>query len=208
MAGFYHYLGVDEPFDPTHRFATSWILPVWVLFGIRAILVGPSSCRQSMSTDPCKSLYAFVVLFFIIGWDGTRGDLTDVRQSFSFFTDLTYWGLAFYFLFAAIHTFSYARTGGALLNRWPRPLQALHSIYYTSIVTLPFLVTGECMDMTLTQSLTYPPVVFWVVLFQPGLFSVVFTAWSNVSANHLLRSDADLAVEDLRACSELGLCTL
>ena len=84
-----------------------------------------------------------MVIFFIIGWDGTHNDLQAVRQSFSYFTDITYWGLAFYFLFAAIHTFSYARTGSALLNSWPKALQVLHSIFYTTIVTFPFLVTSK-----------------------------------------------------------------
>ncbi|KAI9842713.1 MAG: hypothetical protein M1838_003011 [Thelocarpon superellum] len=149
MANLYYLLGVDEPFDPSHRFETSWILPPWVLFAVRAII----------------SVYAFTVIFFIMGWEGTRNDITDVRQSFSFFTYLSYWGLAFYFFVAAIHTFSYARTGQPYLSRWPRALQALHSIYYTSIVTLPFLVT----------------IVFWALLYTPPWFPIVFNAWQNVS---------------------------
>ncbi|KAI9828746.1 MAG: hypothetical protein M1832_001851 [Thelocarpon impressellum] len=149
MSRFYRLLGADTPFDPTHRFVTSWLLPPWVLFGFRALI----------------SLYAFVVLFFIIGYNTARGNSEDVRRSFSFFTILTYWGLAFYFLFAAIHTSTYARTGSALLSRWPRPLQALHSIYYTSIITLPFLVT----------------LVFWVILYDGPWFPATFDAWRNVS---------------------------
>ena len=66
------------PFDPTHRFETSWILPPAVLFGIRALL----------------SLYAFVTLFTIFGWNGTHGRSGDSERSFSYFTHLTYWGLA------------------------------------------------------------------------------------------------------------------
>jgi len=77
---------------------------------------------------------------------------------------LTYWGLAFYFFFSALHTFSYLRTGSPLLSRWPRPLQALHAFFYTTVVTFPILVT----------------VVFWAILYSGPWFPVAFDAWSNV----------------------------
>lgn len=116
----------DGSFDPTHRFATSWILPPAVLFVARALL----------------SLYAFVTQFFIFGWNGTHGKGGDSGRSFSFFTILTYWGLAFYFAFAALHTGSYWLTGKPFLNRWARPLQWAHSAFYSTIVVYPFIVTG------------------------------------------------------------------
>lgn len=84
---------------------------------------------------------------------------------------LTYWGLTFYFLVSALHTFTYARTGTPLLSRFPRPLQALHSAFYTTIVVYPFLVT----------------VVYWAVLYSGAWFPTVFAGWSNVS-QHLLNS--------------------
>ena len=77
---------------------------------------------------------------------------------------MTYWGLAFYFFFSALHTWSYARTGSPLLSRWPRPLQALHGFFYTTVVTFPILVT----------------VVFWAILYSGPWFPVTFNAWSNV----------------------------
>ncbi|MCJ1367757.1 hypothetical protein MMC16_006891 [Acarospora aff. strigata] len=141
-------MGVDVPFDPTHRFATSWLLPPWLLFSVRLLI----------------SIYAFTTTFFIIGWNGTHHRLDASRASFSYFTNLTYWGLAFYFLFAAIHTFSHARTGTPLLSRWPRSLQALHSLFYTTIITFPILVT----------------VVFWAILYSGPWFPVTFNAWTNV----------------------------
>ncbi|KAI9869208.1 MAG: hypothetical protein M1830_005436, partial [Pleopsidium flavum] len=70
-----------------------------------------------------------------------------------------------------IHTFSYARTGSPLLSSWPRPLQALHNLFYTTIVTFPFLVT----------------VVYWAILYSGPWFSVPFNAWSNTS-QHALNS--------------------
>ena len=39
MAKLYSLLGVDAPFDPFYRFATSWLLPPWVLFAYRALMV-------------------------------------------------------------------------------------------------------------------------------------------------------------------------
>ncbi|KAH8773946.1 hypothetical protein BGZ57DRAFT_763406 [Hyaloscypha finlandica] len=143
--------------DPSHRFETSWILTPWVLFGCRAAI----------------SLYAFTTTFFIIGWEATNHNglsIHDVRRSFSFFTILCYWGISFYFLVSALHTFSYAINGGTpLLNRFPRPLQALHYLFYTTITTYPFLVT----------------IVYWAILYSG--FSSRFTLWSNVS-QHALNS--------------------
>ncbi|CAM1504656.1 Fc.00g022470.m01.CDS01 [Cosmosporella sp. VM-42] len=143
--------------DPSNRFETSWLISLWLLFICRAII----------------ALYAFVTRFFIIGWTcahDSLGGCSDVRQSFSYFTILTYWGLAFYFLVAAIHTLTYAIRGRSLLDRFPRPLQALYSFFYTTIVTFPFLVT----------------IVYWGVLYK-SWFTVEFTAWENIS-QHALNS--------------------
>jgi hypothetical protein len=114
-------------FDPTNRFATSWILSPALLFGFRALL----------------SLYAFATLFTIFGWNGSHGRSEESRHSFSFFTNLTYWGLAFYEAFAAIHTASYWLTGTPLLARWPKALQIAHSMFYSTIVIYPFIVTSK-----------------------------------------------------------------
>lgn len=86
---------------------------------------------------------------------------------------MTYWGIAFYFAFAALHTVTYATTGTPLLDRWPRPLQALHALLFTSVTTLPFLVT----------------IVYWGILYDYGSawFPTVYSGWSNVS-QHALNS--------------------
>ncbi len=115
------------PFDPTNRFETSWILPPGVLFGIRALI----------------SLYTFTTYFTIFGWNGSHQLSRDSRQSFSYFTDLTYWGLAFYFAFSALHTGSYWLTGTPLLAHWPKTLQIAHSMFYATIVIYPWVVTGK-----------------------------------------------------------------
>ncbi|OAQ76500.1 alpha beta hydrolase fold-1 protein [Purpureocillium lilacinum] len=146
------------PWDPSHRFETSWLLSPWLLFAVRALF----------------SVYAFVTLFFIIGWECTHdaaGGCRVARQSFSYFTVLTYWGLAFYLLAAAVHTGTYALTGRPLLDRLPQPLRALHSLFYTTVVTLPFLVT----------------IVFWAVIYKGAWFPTVFEGWHNVS-QHAMNS--------------------
>ena len=120
-----------------------------------------------------QSLYAFTTLIFVLAWQCAQAETgcAASQASFSFFTSLTYWGLGFYFLVAAIHTFTYARTGAALLDRFPRPLQALHSAFYTTVVVYPFIVT----------------IVYWGVLFSGPWFAEMYSGWSNVS-QHALNS--------------------
>ncbi|KAG5980826.1 hypothetical protein E4U55_003580 [Claviceps digitariae] len=160
-------LGTNR-WDPTHRFETSWLFSPWVLFWIRALI----------------SLYSFTTLFFIIGYTCAHpffGGCATVRRSFSYFTVLTYWGLAFYFAVSAVHTLSFARSrrgqsqsqqpATCLLDSFPRVLQALHSLFYTTVVTFPLLVT----------------VVYWAVLYKGLWFTYEFDAWHNVS-QHALNS--------------------
>lgn len=148
MAKIYPLLGVSQPFDPTFRFTTSWLLPPYLLASLRLFF----------------ALYAFITIFAIFAWDDSHHLTLTARRSFSYFTNLTYWGLAFYFLFSALHTYSYARTGKAWLRSWPRPLQAAHAVLYTTIVTYPLLVT----------------LVFWAILYRNPWFPLVEEGWSNV----------------------------
>jgi len=120
------YLSRASSFDPSFRFETSWILSPGALFTTRTLL----------------SLYAFVTQFFIFGWNGAHNQDVASRRSFSYFTILTYWGLAFYFAFSALHTASYWLTGSPFLARWPRAFQVAHSMFYSTIVVYPFIVTG------------------------------------------------------------------
>ncbi|KAL8963356.1 MAG: hypothetical protein Q9193_000378 [Seirophora villosa] len=140
--------GASQPFDPTHRYTTSWILPPIVLASLRIIL----------------AIYAFTTTFFILAWNGTHASQDLNRRYFSYFTSLTYWGIAFYFLFSSLHTFRYTLTGKSWLQGWPVMLQVAHAVFHTSIVTFPVLVT----------------VVFWALLYSGVWFPTEFTAWSNV----------------------------
>ncbi|KAI4233738.1 MAG: hypothetical protein L6R40_006970 [Gallowayella cf. fulva] len=146
-------LGASQPFDPSHRMTTSWILPPHLLAICRLIL----------------SIYIFTTIFFIFGWNGAHHRPDSSRHSFSFFTNLGYWGLAFYFLFTSLHTFSYAQTGRSLLQRWPVVLQVAHTVLYTTVVTFPILVTA----------------VFWAILYNGIWFPSEFQGWSNTSQHAL-----------------------
>ncbi|KAJ2892029.1 hypothetical protein MKZ38_010418 [Zalerion maritima] len=149
--------------DPSNRFETSWCIPPYALAIIRGSF----------------SLYIFTTLLFIIGWECAHDDPNDdtlngcsgAGDNFSYFTTLTYWGLAFYFAFSAVHTFTYARYGKPLLERWPRALKAMHSCFYTTITTYPFIVTA----------------VYWALLFDGAWFPTEFKAWTNIS-QHAMNS--------------------
>ncbi|KAF8464077.1 hypothetical protein BDZ91DRAFT_660661 [Kalaharituber pfeilii] len=144
--GFYELAKVESPFDPSNRFESSYILGSYVLAGYRLLI----------------SLYCFVTLIFRLAYESD-----EAGQSFSYFTNLSYWGLAFYFLFSGYHTFQYARYAQAPLQKWPRLLQFLHSLYYSTIVLFPFVVTA----------------VYWALLAPDEWFPVVYQAWSNVSVH-------------------------
>jgi hypothetical protein len=92
-----------------------------------------------------------------------------VGRSFSFFTELTYWGIAFYTLFAGFHTLIYAIRGRAPLESWPRILQVLYSFFYTTIITFPFLVT----------------IVYWVLLYSSPYYSRSVDQWRDISKHGL-----------------------
>lgn len=69
---------------------------------------------------------------------------------------------------ATIHTFTYVLRRRTYLHAWPRPLQLLHSICYSTVTTFPFLVT----------------VVFWGTMnsgWPPGRFE----QWINISVHGL-----------------------
>ncbi|SPO30109.1 uncharacterized protein UTRI_05948 [Ustilago trichophora] len=86
----YHYLGVDTPFDPQHRLVTSYILPPWALATFRLLI----------------AIYMLVTAFATAVQEGI-GTIT-------YFTSLSFWGDATYFLISAIHTFTFAFS----LRRW------------------------------------------------------------------------------------------
>ncbi|CAN8100938.1 unnamed protein product [Discula destructiva] len=144
--------------DPSHRYETSWLLPPYALAALRATL----------------GCYGLFVLLFQSGWyctHASEGGCPSAADQFSYFTVLTYWGLATYNLTAATHTFTYARTGRPLLDRFPRPLQALHAFFHTTVTVYPFIVTA----------------VYWGLIYPGVWFAATYDAWSNTS-EHALNS--------------------
>ena len=134
-------------FDPEHSFVTSWLL-----------------------TPTLLALYRLVFALFgwtnlISGWiyDGIR-DPKDIGPQFSYFTDLTWWGITCYMTIGAAHTYVYSRKGYTWLDGWWRPLQALQSLFYTTVVVFPFIVT----------------IVYWAVLYDGPWFVASMEAFRNV----------------------------
>jgi len=86
---------------------------------------------------------------------------------FSYFTHLSYIGVTTYFWASGVQTLAYAIHGQKTypLQRWPRFLQFLHRLFYSSITTFPIIVT----------------VVYWAILSSAETFSTRFAAWSNIS---------------------------
>ena len=113
------------------RLCTSWFLPSPALFIFRALV----------------SLYAFLVEVTSSAYSATHGDAENAQHSFSYFTNLSYWGIAFYFAFAAAHTASYTYFGRAWLESWPGVLKWLHSTLHATITIYPFIVTGMCRNL-------------------------------------------------------------
>ncbi|KAF2655991.1 hypothetical protein K491DRAFT_597881 [Lophiostoma macrostomum CBS 122681] len=157
-------------YDPTNDFVRSSILPPWALACVRATV----------------ALYCFTTIIVCYSWlahNTTTTTLQDVNissyslktgsagigQSFSFFTYITFWSLGFYFLLSSIHTFFYALRRPTWLHQWPRILQLLHSLYYTSVTTFPFLVT----------------IVFWGTMYSGPWPEQRFEQWINISVHGL-----------------------
>lgn len=150
MRPFYALMGVSgDRFSLP--FTTSWAFAPLILSCVRLLL----------------SVYAFVVIFTTYGTQPSG-----IGRSFSFFTELTYWGLAFYALVAGVHTLIYALRGRCWLDQWPRPLQALHTLFYTTVITFPFLVT----------------IVYWAILYNGTWFSNELDQWRDVSTPSIRRT--------------------
>ncbi|KAJ7484127.1 hypothetical protein FB451DRAFT_1231598 [Mycena latifolia] len=145
--------GVASPtFDPGHAFVSSPLLSPSALAAARLLL----------------ALYALCTLCTALALDTAAGS---GASFFSYFTQLSYIGLAAYLVAAGVQTAGYARWGrtGYWLRGWGRGLQAAHVLLQSTVVVFPFIVT----------------VVFWALLSSPDTFSTTFSAWSNTSLHAL-----------------------
>ena len=150
MRSLYSLLAIDasHPRSFSWPLVTSWAIGPPLLASVRLIL----------------AFYAFLVIFADYGLSPS-----DIGHSFSYFTDLTYWGISFYALIAGIHTILYAVRGRCWLETWPRSLRALHSFFYTTVVTLPFIVT----------------LAYWVLLYQDPYYPQASKQWRDVRSRPL-----------------------
>ena len=147
-------------------YVTSWCIPIYFLATIRLFI----------------SIYCFTTIFFSFKWFATHTvifhlqgidqkaitfpvGVEGIRQSFSYFTYLSYWGLGFYFFFASLHSFVYARRAYSWLEIWPRYLQAMHGIFYSSITTFPLLIST----------------VYWGSMWTRSWWADDFDQWSMIS---------------------------
>lgn len=140
----YDLFGVSPAsFDPGRTFVRSDFLSTVTLASIRAVL----------------SLYCFTTIIVGYTWQAynlSYLELQDINvpeylviangkaigRSFSYFTWICFWSQAFYFLISSIHGFCLARQGHTWLhNRFLPPFQLLHSLWYTTVTTFPFLVS-------------------------------------------------------------------
>ena len=99
----------------------------------------------------------------------------------SYFTFLSYWGLTAWLLVSGLHTLVFALAQrrpppsqpplarSYPLQRWPRPLQALHRELQATVYTFPPLVT----------------LTFWIVLYGPSVLATRVSTWSNISEHGL-----------------------
>ncbi|KAG6888357.1 hypothetical protein C0995_009050 [Termitomyces sp. Mi166 len=152
----YFHLGARTPFDPNATHVTSPLVSPLVLAQARLVLAS----------------YTLFTLVFTLVWSAVRDH--DAPGFFSYFTHLTYIGLCAYFFAAGVQTFAFSRSSDTSsssypLQKWPRPLQALHVLLQVTITTFPIVVT----------------VVFWALLASPEIFEDAETAWSNISV-HIL----------------------
>ncbi|KAF8436233.1 hypothetical protein L210DRAFT_3452269 [Boletus edulis BED1] len=139
----YEAFGVSSPFDPTFHYVSSPILPPSVLGALRLLF----------------AVYTLVTDIVT---------LTDDPTSYlSYFTNLTYTGLTAYFWAAGVQTIAFVlrRRKSYPLQTWPRFLQLLHVVLYSTVTVFPIIVTA----------------VYWALIANSTTFATRFSSWSNIS---------------------------
>ncbi|EAU87190.1 hypothetical protein CC1G_10469 [Coprinopsis cinerea okayama7 len=151
----------SRTFDPEHKYVTSPIFRNPFIFGGLRIIV---------------ALYILITTIIFLEEYVSQGN---GDSYLSYFTNLTYIGLCAYFFASGVQTICYAlrwRRNGAgagypLQQSWPRFLQALHVILYSTVITFPFIVT----------------IVYWALLGGPHVWETTWSSWNAVSV-HILNA--------------------
>ncbi|KAJ8584955.1 hypothetical protein M405DRAFT_853821 [Rhizopogon salebrosus TDB-379] len=151
----YEWFGVSSPFDPTCRLVTSPFFSPLTLGALRLLL----------------AVYSLITTITVLAFESVR--YHDASGFLSYFTDLSYIGLVAYFWASSVQTIAYAVWGQKTypLQSWPRILQFLHVLLYTTITVFPIIVT----------------IVFWSLLSSSSTFATQYSAWSNIS-QHAMNS--------------------
>ena len=142
----YRSFGVTTPFDPDKTFVTS-------------PFTAPSALCINRGIRACYTMTIAIVSLVTSAYDGT------FTIWFTDFSKYAYVGASFYFVFAFYHTLIYWRTGRYPLASWPRILQLLHSVLYSSIGVFPGIMT----------------VIYWTISANSSTFSTPLNIWLNVS---------------------------
>ncbi|OJA13740.1 hypothetical protein AZE42_01548 [Rhizopogon vesiculosus] len=151
----YEWFGVPVPFDPACKLVTSPFFSPLVLGALRLLL----------------AVYSLITTITVLVFESVR--YHDASGFLSYFTDLSYIGLVAYFWASSIQTIAFALRGQKThpLQSWPRILQFLHVLLYTTITVFPIIVT----------------IVFWSLLSSSATFATQYSAWSNIS-QHAMNS--------------------
>ncbi|KZM26705.1 uncharacterized protein EKO05_0008813 [Ascochyta rabiei] len=156
-------------FDISTTFVTSHFVSPLVLALIRAVLCVYTFTTIIVSYSWLASNTATIGLKDVnIGSYEIQQSEHAIGQSFSFFTFLTFWSLGFYFLVSSLHTFMFAFRNRTWLHDWPKILRLMHSVYYSCVTSMPFLVT----------------IVFWGTM-NSGWPAGRFEQWMNLSVHGL-----------------------
>lgn len=169
----YATLGVPSPFDTSFSLVTSPVFSPLVLGVIRLTLAIYATAfilgKIIYEGIHFKSDGAYVTLHTF-----RRRHCTEHNcRFFSYFTTLSYIGLLSYLWAAAVQTLAYAlsRRSSYPLQRWYRPLQYLHLLLQSTVITYPILVT----------------IVFWALLSEPSTLANTYNRWNNIS-EHMLNT--------------------
>ena len=154
-----------------HPYALAVLRAIMSIYCFTTIIVGYSWLAHNSSPNTLKDIH--IPTYTLVQ------DASFIGKSFSFFTFLTYWSLAFYFAISAFHTFHYARS----LRRAGDPSELYlqrsfarhwgfdmaYSLWHTTVTTYPFLVS----------------IVFWGMMYGSPWPTNRFAQWINISVHGL-----------------------
>lgn len=110
----------------------------------------------------------------------------EFHSMFSYFTDLSYIGIIAYFWASGVQTLAYALGRGKQypLQRWPRPLQFLHSLLFSTITS--FRESSHRLQLSIhyncDPSAILVAIVYWIELSGPATFASKFSSMSLSSS--------------------------